>query len=85
MIIRFFFSSPFHQRHLTSEKGVAFDVTSCSFADYFKDQGVPELTHHAACSVDYVLAHTLGIELVRSQTITGGADYCDFRWEIPEA
>lgn len=49
LMTRYFFSSPFIHRHLPSETGVAFDVTLCPLADYFKDQGVPELTPYAAC------------------------------------
>jgi hypothetical protein len=82
MITRYFFTSPFHHRHLPSETGVAFDVTVCPLADYFKEQGVPELTAHAACNLDYYLARELGVDLVRSQTIPGGAAHCDFRWQF---
>ncbi len=83
MITRYFFSSPFRHRHLPSEAGVAFDVTLCPLADYFKDQGVPELTPHAACNLDYCLARALGVELVRTQTIADGSAHCDFRWKFP--
>ena len=83
MITRYFFTAPFIHRHLPSEAGVSFDVTLCPFADYFKDQGVPELTPHAACNLDYCLARSCGIELVRTQTIADGAEYCDFRWKFP--
>jgi ubiquinone biosynthesis protein len=61
---------------------VAFDVTICTLADYFKEQGVPELAVHAACNMDYCLARELGVDLVRLQTIADGADYCDFRWKF---
>ena len=83
MITRYFFSSPFLHRHLPSKAGVAFDVTLCPLADYFKVQGVPELTHHAACKLDYILARELGVDLVRTQTIADGAAHCDFRWKFP--
>ena len=53
---------------------------SCALADYFKDQGVPELTAHAACNLDYCAARELGVDLVRSQIIADGAEHCDFRW-----
>jgi hypothetical protein len=62
---------------------VAFDVTLCPLADYFKDQGVPELTPHAACNLDYGAAREFGVELVRSQSIADGAAHCDFRWKLP--
>ncbi|MCP4757449.1 MAG: L-2-amino-thiazoline-4-carboxylic acid hydrolase [Proteobacteria bacterium] len=83
LLTRYFFSSPFIHRHLPSETGVAFDVTLCPFADYFKDQGVPELTPHAACNLDHCLAHAFGVDLVRTQTIADGSAYCDFRWIFP--
>ncbi len=83
MITRYFFSSPFRHQHLPSEEGVAFDVTLCPLADYFKDQGVLELTPHAACNLDYGAALEMGVNLVRTQTIANGAGYCDFRWKFP--
>ncbi len=83
MITRYFFSSPFRHQHLPSEAGVAFDVTLCPLADYFNDQGVPELTQHAACHLDYCAAHELGVDLIRTQTIADGAAHCDFRWNFP--
>jgi hypothetical protein len=84
IITRYFFSAPFRHRHLPSEDAVAFDVTRCPLADYFEDQGVPELTTHAACNLDYGAAIEMGVELVRTQTIAKGADYCDFRWKLPK-
>ena len=83
MMSRKFFSSPFVHRHLPSETGVSWDVTLCPLADYFKDQGVPELTPHAACNLDHFLARECGVELVRTQTIADGSEYCDFRWKFP--
>jgi hypothetical protein len=82
---RFLPAPPFCYRHLPSETGVAFDVTLCPFADYFKDQGDPELTEPAAGNMDYVMAREWGVELVRTQTIAGGAAHCDFRWKLPAA
>jgi len=83
MLTRHFYTSPFHHRHLPSEAGVAFDVTLCPLADYLKDQGVPELTPHAACNLDYCAAREFGVDLVRTQTIADGAAHCDFRWKFP--
>ncbi len=76
---------PFCYRHLRSEEGVAFDISSCPFADYFRDQGVPELTEPAAGNMDYVMAQEWGVELHRTQTIADGAAHCDFRWKFPVA
>ena len=85
LVTRYFFSSPFVHRHLPAETGVAvaFDVTVCPLDEYFKDQGVPELTPNAACNLDHCLARAFDIELVRTQTIAHGAEYCDFRWRFP--
>ncbi len=84
MITRHFLPAPpFCYRHFPSETGVAFDVTLCPFANYFKEQGVPELTEPAAGNLDYVMAREWGVELVRTQTIADGAEYCDFRWKFP--
>ena len=83
LMTRYLFSAPFVHRHLPSQPGVAFDVTHCPFADYFRDQGVPELTPFAACNPDHCAARAYGVKLVRTQTIAGGADYCDFRWQFP--
>lgn len=85
LLTRHFFSSPFIHRHLPPEPGevVAFDVTVCPLADYFKAQGLPKLTPYAACNLDHGAARVFGVDLVRSQTIAGGAEYCDFRWRFP--
>ena len=85
MITRYFFSAPFVHRHLESKDGVAFDVTCCPLADYFREQGAGEQTALAACNTDASLARELGVELVRTQTIAEGCEYCDFRWKFPEA
>ncbi len=84
LLIRYFFSAPFIHRHLPVEPGevVAFDVTLCPLADYFKDQGLPELTPYAACNLDHGAAHAFCVDLVRSQTIADGSEYCDFRWRF---
>jgi len=84
IITRYFFTPPFVHQHLPSETGVAFDVTACPAAEYFRAQGVPpEVTAHCACNLDYCMAREYGIELVRSQTIANGASHCDFRWKFP--
>lgn len=86
MMTRYFFSPPFVHRHLRPEPGevVAFDVTRCPLAAYFENQGVPELTQHAACRLDFAVAHAYRVDLVRTQTIADGHGYCDFRWKLPD-
>jgi hypothetical protein len=75
------FTSPFERRALPSDDGVAFDVVACPFSAYFREQGVPDLTAYAACSLDHRMARQWGIRLDRSQTIAGGAPLCDFRFK----
>jgi hypothetical protein len=85
MMPRYFFSAPFRYRAVPSKTDVAWDVLRCPLADYFRDQGVPELTRHAACKMDYHMAREWGVDLVRSQTIAEGAAHCDFRFKFPAA
>ena len=84
LMTRYFFSSPFIHRPIPATGGYSFDVTRCPLANYFSDRGVPELTPHAACNLDYAAAGVFGVDLLRTQTIAGGADHCDFRWRFPD-
>jgi hypothetical protein len=77
------FTSPFRRRAVPSADGVAFDVLACPLADYFAARGVPELTRHAACSLDFRMARLWGVRFERSQTIAAGAPLCDFRFSVP--
>lgn len=59
-----------------------FNVTSCPIADYFRALDEPELGAVLMCEQDVHLADAVGgdeVEFNRSQTIMGGAKYCDFR------
>jgi hypothetical protein len=76
------FTKPFRKQAVPSESGIAFDVLSCPVADYFRQQGLPELTRFAACNLDHRMARTWGVSLNRSQTIAAGDTRCDFRFKI---
>ena len=76
------FTKPFRKQVVPSTEGIAFDVTVCPVADYFKQHGVPELTRFAACNLDHRMAQTWGVKLNRSQTIAAGDVRCDFRFQI---
>lgn len=76
----FIFTSPFQRKKYAHLDEIAFDVTSCPLAKYFKDQGAPELTNAAACRLDYQMASVWSMELVRAQTIAEGHSFCDFRF-----
>ncbi|WP_339525441.1 L-2-amino-thiazoline-4-carboxylic acid hydrolase [Pseudomonas sp. EA_35y_Pfl2_R111] len=77
------FTRPFRRSNLPAAAGVAFDVQVCPLASYLRDQGAPELTHFAACSLDYRMASDWGVTLRRTQTLASGATYCDFRFSVP--
>lgn len=77
------FTRPFRRTTLPAVAGVAFDVQVCPLASYLREQGAPELTHFAACSLDYRMASDWGVTLQRRQTLAGGAAYCDFRFSMP--
>ncbi len=77
------FTAPFERTTLPSTRGVAFDVTVCPLAEYFRDRGVPELTRYAACSLDYRMAAHWRVGLERTRTIAEGHPLCDFRFRLP--
>ena len=68
-----------------SNAHMAFDMTRCGLADWFRDQGVPEIAP-IACEGDYVTAEFYtGLELIRTKTIAGGDEICDFRYVKEQA
>ena len=80
LMFRVLFTHPFRRNTFPLTNEVAFDVVTCPLATYFKDQGVPELTSSAACSLDYRMAAVWGVTLWRTQTIANGDQLCDFRF-----
>lgn len=78
------FTRPFERTVLPSAHGVAFDVTVCPLAQYFRDRGVPELTDVAACRFDHRLAAQCGVRFERTTTIAAGHPRCDFRFETDD-
>lgn len=76
------FASPFERVDHPSTDSVFFHVTSCPFADYFHDRGVPELTKFAACNLDFRMAAQWRVTLHREQTLAEGFSHCDFRFEV---
>lgn len=82
LMFRFVTAYPFQRQVLPSENEVAFDVTICPFARFFRAQRVPELTRYAACVLDSRMARDWGVEFNRTQTIGEGYPVCDFRFRI---
>jgi hypothetical protein len=76
------FTAPFRRVVHRAGDEVAFDVTRCPLAEYFAAQGTPELTRHAACSLDYRMAAQWGVTLSRTRTIAEGHPSCDFRFLV---
>jgi len=68
-----------------SDAYLALNFTRCGLADWFRDQGVPEIAP-IACEGDFIVAEFLtGLELKRTKTIAGGDDICDFRYVKEQA
>ena len=67
-----------------SETRYAFDVTRCRYAEMYRRLGIPELGALLSCNRDFALIQGFNpqIELTRTQTIMGGAPFCDFRFEL---
>ena len=61
-----------------------FDVTRCSYAEFFKALNEPELGALLMCSTDFDIAATSEgeVTLTREQTIMQGAPSCTFRYRF---
>lgn len=61
-----------------------FDVTRCSYAEFFKALNEPELGALLMCSTDFDIAATSDgeVTLTREQTIMQGAPSCTFRYRF---
>jgi hypothetical protein len=64
-----------------------FNVTSCRYAEFFKEIGEPELGRLLLCDTDVYVAEVGSPEVAftRSQTIMQGAPHCDFRYRMRES
>jgi hypothetical protein len=63
-----------------SDAYIAIDVTRCGLVDWYTDEGVPEIGP-IGCEGDFIMAEFMtGLELIRTKTIAGGDDICDFRY-----
>ena len=61
----------------------SFNVTRCRYAEMYRRLGIPELGALLSCNRDFSLIQGFNpqVELTRTQTIMGGATFCDFRYE----
>jgi hypothetical protein len=64
--------------------GFDVNVTTCRYAQFYKEIGAPELGFLLVCSADFPMAEGLGpdVQLTRTQTIMQGAGHCDFRYAL---
>lgn len=61
-----------------------FNVTRCKFAEMYHRLGIPELGEVLSCGRDFSASEGFNpnLKLDRTQTIMGGAKYCDFRYRM---
>ena len=61
---------------------LAFNVTRCRYAEFFKELGLADLGSLIHCSRDHAMVAGFNddLELTRSQTIMQGGSCCDFRF-----
>lgn len=73
-------------REFLKDDGVVreYNVTRCSYAEFFKALGEPELGRFLLCDLDHDVAEigAPDVEFKRTQTIMQGAPYCDFRYRF---
>ena len=67
-----------------SRQRLAFNVTRCRYAEMYQALGIPELGAALSCNRDFALIQGFNpqVKLTRTQTLMGGAAYCDFRYEL---
>jgi L-2-amino-thiazoline-4-carboxylic acid hydrolase len=84
MFRRFPFGSPSYLwKDVDGDPGVVgFDCLRCPVAEYFKSRDEAALCVATFCQLDFPLATRWGAELVRSGSIAGGSERCDFRWRV---
>jgi hypothetical protein len=63
-----------------------FDVKRCRYAEMYRELGMADLGRVLSCNRDgaFCTGFNPAIRLTRTQTIMEGADFCDFRYAIPE-
>ncbi|MDE2135725.1 MAG: L-2-amino-thiazoline-4-carboxylic acid hydrolase [Alphaproteobacteria bacterium] len=78
--LRFPFNAPGYRiETVNTQVGTAFDVVYCPIAAFFRSQDAADLCIASWCNLDYALAEITREKLVRTKTLAGGQDRCDFR------
>jgi hypothetical protein len=67
-----------------TEARLSFDITRCRYVELYERLGMKDLGFCLSCSQDEAFARGFNprIKLVRTQTIMGGAPFCDFRFTL---
>lgn len=67
-----------------SAERLAFNVTRCRYAESYRAMGLGELGDTLSCNRDAEFCHGYNPEIrfERTQTIMGGAKFCDFRYTL---
>lgn len=67
-----------------TEDRVHFNVTRCRYSEMYNEMGLGKIGHLLSCNRDGTFCEGFNpdIHLERTQTIMGGATYCDFRYSI---
>ena len=65
---------------------LSFDVVRCRYAEMYRALGLADLGAHLSCVRDFALVEGFNpdIALTRTQTLMGGAPFCDFRFRVQE-
>jgi hypothetical protein len=69
-----------------SPSQLSFNVTRCRYAEMYRELGLADLGSSLSCQRDFALVQGFNseIQLTRTQTIMGGASFCDFRFRLPD-
>jgi hypothetical protein len=69
-----------------TDENFSFNVTRCRYAEMYQELGIPEMGSLLSCNRDGALIEGFnpGATLTRTQTIMGGAAFCDFRYKMDD-
>lgn len=65
-----------------TDVGFAFTLVGCPIVTYAKKYGYEDLIPHM-CALDHAYAKILHAKLIRTHTVAGGSDSCDY-WYVPD-
>lgn len=65
-----------------TDNHLAFDVTRCRYAEFYRDSGLADIGALVHCDRDHAMiaGFNPGLELTRTQTLMSGGTHCDFRF-----